>query len=135
MSRSVDTTPDHQTAHPGHADPTNVGSAGTSMVLGILGAVAGALALGRILPLVLGIIGLVLEVAGLVAGISSYITAKDLPRGNTGAAIGGILLSSFALVLSAVPVTDLSLQFQDLSDAVEQLEREGSQTGDGQLTD
>jgi hypothetical protein len=136
MSRSSETPTDHrQDTRTGDDGSTELGSPGSAMVLGILGAIAGALALGGIVPLMLGIVGLVLAVAGLVAGVTSYTTAKDLPRGNTGAAIGGILLSALALVLSAIPVIDISSQFQDLGEAVEQLEQEGTDVAEGDLTD
>lgn len=136
MSRSTRSpATDRHDPRPDTDGVTNVGSAGTALVLGIIGAIAGSLALGGILPLMLGIIGLVLAVAGLVAGITSYGIAKDLPRGRTGAAMGGILLSVLALVLSAIPVIDISTQFQDLSDAVEQLEQEGTDVAEGDVTD
>jgi len=136
MARSTETSAtDRPDARTDSDPPTNIGSAGTAMVLGIIGAIAGALALGNILPLMLGIVGLVLAVAGLVAGVTSYTTAKELPRGKTGAAIGGILLSALALVLSAIPVIDVSAQFQDLGDAVEQLEQEGEDAVEGEITD
>jgi hypothetical protein len=136
MSRSAETpTTDRHDTRADTDGRSNVGSAGTGMVLGILGAIAGALALGGILPLMLGIVGLVLAVAGLVAGVTSYTIAKRVPRGSTGAALGGIVLSALALVLSAIPVIDVSAQFQDLGDAVERLEREGTDVAEGDVAD
>jgi hypothetical protein len=88
MSRSAETPTDRrQETRAGDDGSTNLGSAGSTMVLGVLGA------------------------------------------------IGGILLRALALVLSAIPVIDTSSQFQDLTDAAEQPEQEGTDVAEGDVTD
>jgi hypothetical protein len=96
-------------------------------VLGVLEIIAGAVAMGGFLPFILGIVALVLGIAGLAAAGTAWLQRKpDAPKAK-GSLIGGMALSAIAAILGAVAIGMVASELDSMDATVTQLEQEVEQ--------
>lgn len=86
--------------------------------------------MANFMPLILGIIGLVLGIAGLaVAGAAFSRRRPDAPKAK-GTLLGGLALSGVAAILGVIVVAMVATELQTLDETVDRLEAEVEQLTD-----
>ena len=115
-------------------DRTTTGTAGSSIVLGVVGIIAGVGAINGFYPVLLGAIAVVVGLITLIPALTAWQRGRKQhgeAAGTTGTnlSIGGVIAAVAAIVLGAIGITTTG-DAETVDEGADAIEQEADELGD-----